>query len=249
MQDCRGTWRSRVLLGLHSVTAHRIAQQPKAAFVAGLRPSQLPGRAACQLPDQSTIVRVRASLTDGSRPWGARSFASKLPCPLSRPLSTAPDISTPDRDPSACRFPAPVLQTTGTAAAAPASWLRSIWRHVTHVRSPTIQNIDCNKLASDLRPGCWSGFLFDRSLAKDRAGTAGSRPPTERWLAGNRITCARSPSASKSTRKKFGSWGRKAYCCAPSSPLQAQERRVLAFPVLYRSGAPRSTKMGTIASL
>jgi len=48
----------RGLLGLHSVTAHRIAQQPKAAFVAGLRPSQLPGPAACQLPDQSTIVRV-----------------------------------------------------------------------------------------------------------------------------------------------------------------------------------------------
>ena len=52
------------------------AQQPKAAFVAGLRPSQLPGRAACQLPDQSTIIRVRPSLTDSSRPRGARSIAS-----------------------------------------------------------------------------------------------------------------------------------------------------------------------------
>ena len=39
----------------------------KAAFVAGLRPNQLPSRAACQLPDQSTIIRVRASLTDSSR--------------------------------------------------------------------------------------------------------------------------------------------------------------------------------------
>src|SRR5713226_4130621 len=67
------------LLGLHFVTAHRIAQQPKAAFVAGLRPSQLPGRAACQLPDQSTIIRVRASLTDSSRPRGARSIASVWP--------------------------------------------------------------------------------------------------------------------------------------------------------------------------
>ena len=57
--------------GFTFVTAHRIAQQPKAAFVAGLRPSQLPGRAACQLPDQSTIIRVRSSLTDGSRPRGA----------------------------------------------------------------------------------------------------------------------------------------------------------------------------------
>jgi hypothetical protein len=46
------------------------------------------------------------------------------------------------------------------------------------------------------------------------------------------------PSAKKSTRRKFASWGPKAYCCVHSSPLQAQKRRVLAFPVLYRSGAP-----------
>jgi hypothetical protein len=82
--------------------------------------------------------------------------------------------------PSACHLPTPVLQTTGTAAAAPASWLRSISRRVTHVRSPTIQHIDCNKLASGLRPGCWSGFLFDRSLEKVFEGTARPRPPTER---------------------------------------------------------------------
>src|SRR5205807_562663 len=69
----------RGLLGLHFVTAHRIAQQPKAAFVAGLRPSQLPDRAACQLPDQSTIIRVRPSLTGSSRPRGARSIASVCP--------------------------------------------------------------------------------------------------------------------------------------------------------------------------
>ena len=30
--------------GFTLVTAHRIAQQPKAAFLAGLQPSQLPGR-------------------------------------------------------------------------------------------------------------------------------------------------------------------------------------------------------------
>ena len=49
--------------GFTFVSAHGIAQQPKAAFVAGLRPSQLPSRAACQLPDQSTFIRVRPSLT------------------------------------------------------------------------------------------------------------------------------------------------------------------------------------------
>jgi hypothetical protein len=40
------------------------------------------------------------------------------------------------------------------------------------------------------------------------------------------------------TRKKFASWGRKACSCERSSPPQAQKRRVLACPVLYRSGAP-----------
>ena len=53
------------------VTARRIAQPPKAAFVARLRPGRLPDRAARQLPDLSTIIRVRSSLTDGSRPRGA----------------------------------------------------------------------------------------------------------------------------------------------------------------------------------
>lgn len=37
--------------GFTRVTARRIAQRPKAAFVAGLRPGQLPTQAACQLPD------------------------------------------------------------------------------------------------------------------------------------------------------------------------------------------------------
>src|SRR6266568_3906299 len=47
-----------------------------------------------------------------------------------------------------------------------------------------------------------------------------------------------SPNASKWTRKKFASWDRKACSCARSLPLQARKRRVLALPVLYRSGAP-----------
>ena len=76
-----------------SVSVSRIggsaSVQPKDAFVAGLRPSQLPGRAACQLPDQSTIIRVRPSLTDSSRPRGARSKARFE----HRPITSAP---TPD---------------------------------------------------------------------------------------------------------------------------------------------------------
>jgi hypothetical protein len=43
--------------------------------------------------------------------------------------------------------------------------------------------------------------------------------------------------------------GSKAYCCARSWLLQAQKRRLLAFAVLYRSGAPRPMKMGNIRSL
>ena len=62
-------------LGFTRVTAHRIAQQPRAAFVAGLQPGQLPDRAARQLPDLSTIIRVRSSLTDGSRLRGALPIA------------------------------------------------------------------------------------------------------------------------------------------------------------------------------
>jgi hypothetical protein len=70
----------------------------------------------------------------------------------------------------------PDLQTTGTAAAAPASWLRSIWRQVTQVFGMTMQRT--------LRRICcrsaWSRFLSDRSLAKGRAGPARRRAATLR---------------------------------------------------------------------
>jgi hypothetical protein len=60
--------------GFTHVTARRIAQPPKATFVARLQPGRLPNQAARQLPDLSTIIRVRSSLTDSSRLRGA------LPC-------------------------------------------------------------------------------------------------------------------------------------------------------------------------
>src|SRR6266581_1972779 len=44
--------------GFTRVTARRIAQPPKATFVTRLQPFRLPGRAARQLPDQSTILWV-----------------------------------------------------------------------------------------------------------------------------------------------------------------------------------------------
>src|SRR5947209_19701776 len=47
--------------GFTHVTARRIAQPPKATFVTRLQPFRLPGRAARQLPDQSTTLWVASS--------------------------------------------------------------------------------------------------------------------------------------------------------------------------------------------
>src|ERR1700694_1001746 len=56
---------------LTHVTARRIAQPPKATFVTRLQPCRLPGRAARQLPDQSTTLWVESSSTSDSRLRGA----------------------------------------------------------------------------------------------------------------------------------------------------------------------------------
>src|SRR5262245_28133919 len=64
--------------GFTRVTARRIAQPPKATFVARLRPGQLPDQAARQLPDLSTIIRVEPSSTDDSRLRGALPSADML---------------------------------------------------------------------------------------------------------------------------------------------------------------------------
>ena len=60
--------------GFTPVPAHRIAQSPKTTFVTTLQPFRLPGRAARQLPDQSTTLCVQSSSTDDSRLRGARPF-------------------------------------------------------------------------------------------------------------------------------------------------------------------------------
>jgi len=61
--------------GFTHVTAHRIAQPPKAAFVTRLQPCRLPDRAARQLPDQSATLWVESSSTSDPRLRGARSKA------------------------------------------------------------------------------------------------------------------------------------------------------------------------------
>src|SRR5205807_1427143 len=61
--------------GFTHVTAHRIAQPPKAAFVTRLQPCRLPDRTARQLPDQSTTLWVESSSISDPRLRGARSKA------------------------------------------------------------------------------------------------------------------------------------------------------------------------------
>jgi hypothetical protein len=56
---------------LTRVTAHRIAQPPKAAFVTRLRSSRLPDQTARQLPEQSTIPWMHPSSTGDTRRRGA----------------------------------------------------------------------------------------------------------------------------------------------------------------------------------
>jgi hypothetical protein len=73
---------------------------------------------------------------------------------------------------------------------------------------------------------------IDAQAAKSGDRALGDLPPALSWQ-------SRSPSGSKSIRKNCVSWNRKAPCCARSSPLKAQKRRVLACPVLYRNGAPK----------
>jgi len=57
--------------GFTHVTARWLAQPPKAAFVAGLRPARLPGQTACQLPVQPTTHCVATSSTGVTRARGA----------------------------------------------------------------------------------------------------------------------------------------------------------------------------------
>jgi hypothetical protein len=57
--------------GFTHVTARRIAQPPKTAFVTRLQPCRLPGRTARELPDQSTTLWVESSSTSDPRLRGA----------------------------------------------------------------------------------------------------------------------------------------------------------------------------------
>jgi hypothetical protein len=56
------------------------SQPPKAAFVTRLQPCRLPGRAARQLPDQSTTLWAESSSTSDPRLRGALPIGDIRPC-------------------------------------------------------------------------------------------------------------------------------------------------------------------------
>jgi hypothetical protein len=59
-----------------------LLSRPKATFVTRLQPFRLPGRAARQLPDQSTTIRVESSSTGDSRLRGRTANIASIPlCP------------------------------------------------------------------------------------------------------------------------------------------------------------------------
>src|SRR6267154_1968128 len=89
--------------GFTHVTARRIAQPPKAAFVTRLRSGRLPDRTARQLPDLSTIIRVEPSSTDDSRLRGALPLNDNEPSASSTEPAAANDTT-----------PLSELQSTGT---------------------------------------------------------------------------------------------------------------------------------------
>ena len=65
----------RGLLRLHSRSARKVAQPPKAAFVTGLRSRRLPDKTACQLPDQTDNCLGGSFLHWCYAPSGRRRFA------------------------------------------------------------------------------------------------------------------------------------------------------------------------------
>ena len=62
---------SRPAQASHALRPAGSLSRPKATFVTRLQPAQLPARAARQLPDQSTTLRVESSPTDDARLRGA----------------------------------------------------------------------------------------------------------------------------------------------------------------------------------
>jgi hypothetical protein len=81
--------------GFTHVTARRIAQPPKGDLCHEAPALRLPARAARQLPDQSTTLRVESSSTDDSRLRGALPIADS--CTAATTCAVARSIRSPHR--------------------------------------------------------------------------------------------------------------------------------------------------------
>jgi hypothetical protein len=115
--------------GFTHLTARQIAQPPKAAFVTRLQPFRLPGRAARQLPDQSTTLWVESSSTDDSRLRGA------LPLPdlNTLPIPSIRRYCPPVRSGSRMVAPAPCVEVQSDRPICPGG---CSWRKITSRRGP-----------------------------------------------------------------------------------------------------------------
>ena len=71
---------SRPAQALRVLRPARSLGHPEATFVTRLRPGQLPDRVARQLPDLSTIIRVKPSFTDDSHLQGALPYTVLSKC-------------------------------------------------------------------------------------------------------------------------------------------------------------------------
>src|SRR5713101_2120561 len=97
-----------------------------------------------------------------------------LPCPLSRPPSITPDTTTSDRDPSACRPPAPDLQRTAQPPLLSIVLVR-LHRPEPLIVAGRVSAVGLRRVAVEQRPqiqrGCGAAHLvLDREQAPASGG-------------------------------------------------------------------------------
>jgi hypothetical protein len=126
----------------------------------------------CRAPAETLPIRPSA--------WRPRVFASILPCPPSRPLSTTPDIPRLTKTRLLVALPGSICKQRTQL---PRLMRPGFGRSREHDARAARQRVCITSAISLHRNGCPDaslGFLSDRNLAKDSVGLARCRPPTER---------------------------------------------------------------------